>query len=127
MNAIARQDRIAELEAENEWLRAALGLREGAVPALMRAFVIPPQQARTLAYIYAARGRWVLRDFIEEQLPANFGERFGRTKIVQVYVSLLRRKLGTAAIIAHGSGENGAYRLPPETIVRLDAVMAEAG
>jgi DNA-binding response OmpR family regulator len=115
--------RIAELEAENAWLKAELGLRDERIPTLQRLFRLTPQEARVLSMIYSGRGRWVLKDFIEASLPEYRGERIGRTKIVMVYVSHLRTKFGRTGIISAGRGEIGAYRLSTSAVIRIDSAL----
>lgn len=118
-------DRIAELEAENIWLRAELGYREDCAWKIREAFQIRPAHAWVLSALYAAKGRWVLRDCIEAWIPSPRAERHFKT--VAVYISLLRKTFGKDMIQCSGKGDACAYRILPPVIARIDAALKALG
>lgn len=96
MNAHARCDlyaRIAELEAEVECLKAELGYRDKHLSALKIAFRLSPKATSILAMLYAANGRWVLRDAIDQSL-INHTTAIRRYRAVDVHVCFIRKAIG---------------------------------
>jgi DNA-binding response OmpR family regulator len=118
-----REERIAVLEAEVEQLRRLLGIQEEAeaISKLGRVFKIPRGAALLLLLLRNHRGRVVSKAFIDEWLPTidHAGER-ASTKIVDVYVCRLRRRMGSPAIeTVWGIG----YKLSASALTWLDQLL----
>ncbi len=104
-------DRIAELENEVDWLRHQLGIRDEQRNELAAGLGIPPQAARLLAVLNANPTCWMLRDWLDDQLPLCYSteKRYGNN--IQVYVSIIRKIVGRGVIETRGRGESYALRL----------------
>lgn len=93
-------ERIAQLEAENAYLRAELGLTR-TIDQLDRLRVglrISPCQAALLLALADARGRPLTIEQLEERLPSAQGQVDRDTSFVRVVVYQLRRQLGRDVI-----------------------------
>lgn len=113
-------ERIAELEAENAYLRSELGLsvRHGHVHALCRELSLTRSQATILLALKAAGGRGLTREQVDERTPRSHGRpRSGFT--VRAFVYQIRQKLGSDVI----DSMPGGYRLTPAGAAVLDAVL----
>lgn len=101
-------ERIADLEAENEWLRGELGRRFDPAPFLAERLNVRPQEAKLLILLYSAGGRTLSTDFLGGALPAVWDGRDRNDRnVVKVAVYGIRRKLDRATIETVGGG----YRL----------------
>lgn len=123
--------RCAELEEEVEFLRRELGLAADklAVERISeamrnRAGASRPAAARTVAALYAAKGRPLSRFDILERVPPTkepHADPLDRgANIASVWISCARKGLGPGVIATvHGSG----YRLTPEGMARVAAIV----
>jgi hypothetical protein len=110
---------LAELEAENAWLREQLGTRDDQVSLIRTATGLEPQNALVLSMLYAARGRWILADWLDATLPLHYTERRIR-KNLHVYVFRIRAALGGRwTIETRGKGADYAMRLTAVAADRL--------
>jgi DNA-binding response OmpR family regulator len=114
-------DRAAKAEEQVAYLKSELGLRDDldAVQALKEAFGLYNGEAFVLHALYAAHGRTLGRAIICEHLPLRNEER--GLKIVDVYASRIRSKLGKDSIL-NSWGEG--YRISPEARRRCTEVIA---
>lgn len=110
-----RDARIAQLEAENAYLRGELGLTRTVdqLDRLRSGLSISPSQAALLLALAGAQGRPLTIEQLEERLPSARGNVERDTSIVRVLVHQLRRQLGDGVIEtgtksyrigAHGAG-----------------------
>lgn len=102
-------ERIAQLEAENAYLRAELGLTRtnDQLDRLRSSLRISPSQAALLLALADAQNRPLTIDQLEERLPSVHGQVDRDTSFVRVLVYQLRRQLGQD-VIETGSK---AYRI----------------
>jgi DNA-binding response OmpR family regulator len=126
MTALARYhllDRIAELEAEVDWLRSQLGIQETIAPALRRALHIQPRSAQVLAMIYAGAGKWVRRDTIEGALDIQ-PKQDKVHNAVTVHICNLRKAIGRDGIETDGSCRDAVARLSRAGMERVVAALS---
>ena len=91
-----RDARIAQLEAENAYLRAELGLTRSIdqLDRLRVSLRISPSQAALLLALADAQSRPLTIEQLEERLPSAHGHVERDTSFVRVVVYQLRRQLG---------------------------------
>lgn len=114
-------DRCDDLEERVAWLESELGLRgELERVDVFRAAGLAPAEGLLVSRLYAARGRVVSREQLEEALPAidPAGERV--CHIVRCYVSRVRAKLGHDAIATIWGG---GYRLTDHGMTTVAAFL----
>ena len=121
MNPYSLRDRIAELEAEVEFLRGELGFRDDVTADLMIALNMSQRRAMILGALYAARGRWVLGDVLDDLTKHNSLSR--RRGSLAVHLHYLRRMFGKDMIPISGWRDSMAIRLLPPAIARIDAAL----
>lgn len=114
--------RIADLEAENAWLRAELGYRESVAGDLQQAFGLGPARAAILGALYAARGRWVLGDTLDGLSEHN--NKYRRAALA-VHLHFLRRMFGRDMIQTSGYGDSMAVRILPPVMTRVEVALAD--
>jgi len=92
--------RCAELEDEVRFLKRELGLdvEKNKVGRLQTMLAITPHQARILYVLYAARGRIVTADALDEMIPAEGGETRDSLEVFKVQICKMRRAVGSNAI-----------------------------
>lgn len=113
-------DRIAQLEADNAWLRSELGLsiRAGQVHALCRELKVTRAHAYILLALKAAGDRGLTIEQLDDRVPVSQGRpREGFT--VRVFIYQIRRRLGREAIDSMAGG----YRLSATGAALLDPVL----
>lgn len=116
-------ERIAQLEAENAWLRAELGLSQDLDrhERLRQAFGLSTGQACLVLALHGARGRPLSLLQIDERIPAKIGRADRQLGYVRVLVYQTRRKIGREAI---GSLVR-AYHLTPSGLVTVDQALGD--
>jgi len=89
-------ERIAQLEAENAYLRAELGLSRSIeqLDKLRADLRLSPHQAALLLTLADARGRPLTLEQLDERLPSVHGRPERDPSFVRVLVHQLRRHLG---------------------------------
>lgn len=104
-------ERIAQLEAENAWLRAELGLAEDLDrhERLRQALSLSNGQTHLVLALHGARGRPLTLVQIDERIPAKLGRADRQLSYVRVLVYQTRLRIGRDAI----EGLTRAYRLTP--------------
>ncbi len=115
------QERIRELEADNETMRDALGWRDDLVPKIKRALSMTWHEARVLAMLMAGRGRWVSLEAIDDFLPTMKADR--SPKVAQIHISRIRARIGRSSIESYGGSGLSAYRLTAASLARLEACL----
>lgn len=98
MVRMTSEDRIAELEAENAWLRAQLRERFDANAIIGPALKLTPMQGCIILLLYEARGRVLSTYFIDDNLPLLKNKERESPRAIEVQIHHLRKRLGKAVI-----------------------------
>ncbi|MBV8592696.1 MAG: winged helix-turn-helix domain-containing protein [Caulobacteraceae bacterium] len=113
-------ERIAELEAENAWLK---GDRDGDdVARLHDAYDLTATEGKVVLTLYRARGRTVSVDFIVERALDPDREYLGNATIVNTHISHCREKMPPGMI---DTVWHVGRRLSPKGLRVLDALFGK--
>jgi DNA-binding response OmpR family regulator len=91
---VTLEDRIAELEAENAWLKDQLAERFRPDAVLAPALGLTGGQSAILLMLYAARGRVVSKHFMDDQMTLYKNKERMSDRAIEVQIHHLRRKIG---------------------------------
>ena len=114
-------ERIAELEYENAWLKAELGLVAERATVVAQDLKLTPQQARLALLLFAAYPRPLNRDVLDARLPNVWHGEDRCAEAIRVLVWQTRQRTGKHFIVTCG---HLGYRLSESGRQRIAGVLA---
>lgn len=118
-------DQITELKAEVSFLRAELGRRDDHAARFAASFGLTPAAGIVLSTLYAANGRWVLRDVIHDRLPSIKPGGRRRGDVVSWYLWAIRKAKGADSVLSTGFGSSFALKASQPLLIELSAILAQ--